>query len=191
MALSHREFREFRHAGSAEGFSGRRLPPAMVLNFGTPELRRGKSDSPRSVRPPPATPQASLCGSLSRLRSSNPLMMGLSAHVLCRRLMVAGGEGSLPLVSSASSATLPRATRLLILPPRSRKSRPPSSYAKPPAPDQDQRLALRLRHMEQGALHVAELDVAILAGRAASSLKRRSRHSPLERAGASAEEQVS
>ena len=39
--------------------------------------------------------------------------------------------------------------------------------------DQDQRLALRLRQMQQRALHVAKLDMAVLAGRRGEDLRRR------------------
>ena len=37
--------------------------------------------------------------------------------------------------------------------------------------DEDQRLALRLRQMEQGALHVAKLDMPVLAGRRGEQLR--------------------
>src|SRR3982751_2021796 len=41
-----------------------------------------------------------------------------------------------------------------------------------PGADEDQRLALRLRQVHEGALHVAELDVPVLAGRGGEDLRR-------------------
>jgi len=44
--------------------------------------------------------------------------------------------------------------------------------SKAPRPDQDQRLALRLRQVHQRALHVAKLDVAVLARRRGEDFRR-------------------
>ena len=89
----------------------------------------------------------------------------LSGSVLCWRR-----DGSLPLVSNCSSATRPRATRLLIVPTAQPQISRRFLIGKAAGADEDQRLALRLGQVHQRALHVANLDMPVLAGRRGEDL---------------------